>query len=125
MSRFMLSLKVITSNYQEISTYVFDEIDAGLSGSTSLTVAKKFAKISKNTQVIAISHLPQICAMSDLSLKIEKVEKDGKTRTTVRRLDKDEKREEIVRIIGGASSEVAKSHAEEMILSAEEFKKSL
>ena len=125
MSRFMLSLKVITSDYQEISTYVFDEIDAGLSGETSLTVAKMFAKISKNTQVIAISHLPQICAMSDVSLKIEKIESDGNTYTTVRRLNQDEKREEIVRIIGGASSEVAKSHAEEMVLSAEEYKKSL
>ena len=125
MSRFMLSLKVIISEYQEISTYVFDEIDAGLSGETSKTVATKFAKISKNTQVIAISHLPQICAMSDVALKIEKIESGGKTTTSVRVLDEAGKRDEIVRIIGSSSSDIARLHADEMIASANEFKKSI
>ncbi|MBO4323480.1 MAG: DNA repair protein RecN [Clostridia bacterium] len=125
MSRFMLSLKVIISEYQEISTYVFDEIDAGLSGETSKIVAQKFAKISRGTQVIAISHLPQICAMADASLKIEKSEFDGKTFTNVKTLDETGKRDEIIRIIGGSSSEVAKLHADEIILSANEYKKSI
>ncbi len=125
MSRFMLALKVIISDYQEISTYVFDEIDVGLSGDVARIVAEKFAKISTKTQVIAISHLAQICAMADNSLKIEKYEDGDKTYTSVKILDESEKVEEIIRIIGGENSEIAKSHARELLLSANNFKEKL
>ena len=72
MSRFMLALKAIICEYQEISTYIFDEIDVGISGKTAETVAEKFTDIAKSVQVIAISHLPQICAFSDVSFAIKK-----------------------------------------------------
>ena len=65
MSRFMLAIKTQFSSLNEISTYIFDEIDAGISGKTAKVVGEKFAQIAKNTQIIAVSHLAQIAAMSD------------------------------------------------------------
>jgi DNA repair protein RecN (Recombination protein N) len=86
MSRFMLSLKAQTAKHDDISTFIFDEIDAGISGNTAKVVAEKFAKISKNTQIIAISHLPQISSMADNNLLIIKTENSDKTTTIVKKL---------------------------------------
>lgn len=123
MSRFMLSLKTVISSYHEISTYIFDEIDAGISGRTAETVAEKFAKISKNIQVIAISHLPQIVAFSDCSFKIAKYTDKDKTYTGIAKLSECEKIEELVRLIGGdMNSESAVTHAEEMVKKAFAYK---
>ncbi len=126
MSRFMLSIKAQTSKHDEISTFIFDEIDAGISGNVAKIVAEKFAKIAVNTQIIAITHLPQISAMADNNLLIEKHETDIKTTTSVKVLDKNDKVQEIVRLVGGNSdSEIAVSHANEVINWANSFKKSL
>lgn len=123
MSRFMLALKAIISEYQDISTYIFDEIDVGISGKTAQTVAEKFADISKNVQVIAISHLPQICAFSDVSFAIRKYTDSEKTHTQIEKLSEKDKISEIVRIIGGDStSQAAISHAQEMISTANKYK---
>ena len=123
MSRFMLALKAIICEYQEISTYIFDEIDVGISGRTAETVAEKFVDISSSVQVIAISHLPQICAYSDVSFAIRKYTDDAKTHTQIEKLSSIGKVEEIVRIIGGSSqSEAAKQHAIEMIAKAKQYK---
>ena len=123
MSRFMLALKAIISEYQDISTYIFDEIDVGISGKTAETVAEKFADISKNVQVIAISHLPQICAFSDVSFAIEKFSDGVKTYTQINKLSHERKIDEIVRIIGGdKDSKFAREHAVEMIETANKYK---
>ena len=123
MSRFMLALKAITSEYQEVSTYIFDEIDVGISGNTAVTVAEKFADLAKNIQVIAISHLPQICAFSDCSFAIVKSVVNEKTVTNVNKLSVEDKIDEIVRIIGGAGNkDGALLHAKEIIKYAEEYK---
>ena len=125
-SRFMLAIKVQTSKFNNISTFIFDEIDAGISGAVARTVAEKFAKISLNTQIIAISHLPQISAMADCNLLISKSESSGKTYTSVRRLDEKSKIDEIIRLSGGsAGSESAQKHAEELIKIADNYKLSL
>ena len=123
MSRFMLAIKTQLSNVNEISTYIFDEIDAGISGKTAKVVGEKFAKIAKNMQIIAVSHLAQIAAMSDREFLIEKREEDGKTHTYVRMLDEGEKTLEIVRLLGGESGEeFAVKHAEELVRQAKEYK---
>lgn len=123
MSRFMLALKTIISGYQDISTYIFDEIDVGISGATAETVAKKFADISRKVQIIAISHLPQVCAMSDCALKISKSEVDGKTFTVVKKLNREEKIDEITRIMSGEKiSETAIKHATETVNACDEYK---
>lgn len=127
MSRFMLSIKVNSSKENDIDTFVFDEIDAGISGNIARVVAKKFAKISKDTQVIAITHLPQISSMADNNLLIEKSENEceSKTFTTVKTLDDNDKIMEVVRLIGGVDSDSAKLLAKELINDAINYKNSL
>ena len=126
MSRFMLALKTRLSGVNEICTYLFDEIDAGISGKTAKVVGEKFAKIAKNTQIIAVSHLAQIAVMSDGEFLIEKSELDGKTLTNVKKLSDQEKKHEIVRLLGGSDNdEFAYKHAEELIKQALEYKRNL
>lgn len=123
MSRFMLAIKTQLSAVNEISTYIFDEIDAGISGHTAKTVAEKFIKIAKGTQIIAVSHLAQIAAASDCEFLIEKTESGGKTLTNVRKLTAEEKVLEVVRLLGGGSGDgFAEKHAEELIKQATESK---
>lgn len=115
MSRFMLAVKTQLKDLNGISTYIFDEIDAGISGYTAKTVAEKFIKISEHTQILAVSHLPQVCAASSVQFLIYKVEESGKTLTKVKRLSDDEKIDEIVRLTGSVNSEAAVKHAKELI----------
>lgn len=123
MSRFMLSIKAQTAKYDNVSTFIFDEIDTGISGVVAKVVAEKFAKISKSVQIIAISHLPQICAMADTNLLIKKTEESGKALTNVHLLNETEKISEITRLIGGDTlSDTGKLHAIELIKNANEYK---
>ena len=126
MSRLMLAIKTQLSAVNEISTYIFDEIDAGISGNTAKVVGEKLAVIAKNTQVIAVSHLAQIAVMSDDEFLIEKHETDGKTVTNVHALDTNGKRMEIVRLLGGTNdAEIALQLADELLKQADNFKRSL
>lgn len=126
MSRFMLAIKVVASKINDISTFIFDEIDAGISGVTAGVVAEKFAKISKETQIIAISHLPQISAMADNNLLILKTFDGKKTYTKVNMLEKNDKINEVIRLFGGnVLSESAKALAKELVLKAENFKNNI
>lgn len=115
MSRFMLAVKTRLKDFNGISTYIFDEIDAGISGFTATTVAEKFVKISESTQILAVSHLPQVCAASDRQFLIYKVNEGGKTLTKVKALDNDSKIDELVRLTGSVNSEAARKHAIELI----------
>lgn len=126
MSRFMLAIKVVTSKLTDISTFIFDEIDAGISGNTASVVAEKFAKIAKNKQIIAISHLPQISAMADNNLLILKEINQDKSYTSVKKLSNQDKIQEIIRLVGGKdNSESAYLHAKELIAQAENFKNNI
>ena len=115
MSRFMLAIKSQLKDLNGISTYIFDEIDAGISGETARTVAEKFVNISENTQIIAVSHLPQVCAAATEQLLIYKSEIGEKTVTNVKELTRKQRIEEIVRLIGNTNSDAAKTHAEELL----------
>lgn len=125
MSRFMLAIKTQLKELNGISTYIFDEIDAGISGITAGIVAQKFASISKQTQIIVVSHLAQISAMADNAYLIEKTEKTDKTVTTIKMLDNDERVNEIVRLIGGTASASSITHAKEMLKDCENYKMTL
>lgn len=116
MSRFMLAVKTRLKGLNGISTYIFDEIDAGISGVTAKTVADKFVAISGATQIIAVSHLPQVCAAASAQYLISKCENaENKTVTSIKRLDRQERINEIVRLTGSISTEAAKAHAEELL----------
>ena len=122
----MLAVKTQLSQVNEICTYIFDEIDAGISGKTAKVVGEKLAKIAKNTQILAVSHLAQIAVVSDAEFLIQKEEQGGKTLTNVFPLNEEEKTREIVRLLGGENSdEYAFKHAQELIKQAKEYKNSI
>lgn len=115
LSRIMLAIKSILATEDEIDTLIFDEIDTGISGKTAQMVAEKLAKISKNHQVICISHLSQIAAMADNHYLIKKDMENNSTSTTILKLDRDQSIQEIVRINGGGTmTDAAFAHAVEM-----------
>ncbi len=123
MSRLMLAIKTQMSGLNEIGTYIFDEIDAGISGITAKVVAEKFADISVGCQIIAVSHLAQIAAMADTNFLIFKQEEEGKTLTKIQPLSEEDKRAELVRLLGGERhSTAAESLASELIASSEQYK---
>ncbi|MDE7439898.1 MAG: DNA repair protein RecN [Clostridia bacterium] len=114
-SRFMLAVKTQLKNLNGISTYIFDEIDAGISGYTADTVARKFKNMAQSTQILAVSHLPQICAASDTQYLIFKKEDGGNTYTYINKLNDEQRIEEIIRLIGNVNSQSAHQHAVELI----------
>ena len=104
MSRFMLALKVITARLDGIHTLVFDEVDAGISGKIGEVVAEKLALLSNAVQVISITHLPQVAAMSDDHYLIEKATTDNVTRTFLIKLDEEGVIKEVERLAAGAGT---------------------
>jgi DNA repair protein RecN (Recombination protein N) len=102
-SRIMLAFKNVISGYDSIPTLIFDEIDNGISGYTASVVAGKLKEISKDHQIICITHLPQIAAAGDHNYKIYKENDDSSTFTRVEPLDEESKIREIARLIGGAT----------------------
>lgn len=117
-SRVMLALATTMSNHYNIQTIIFDEIDTGTSGKTGDKIGKKLKKLSKNKQIISISHLAQIASNADTHLKIYKETKNGRNVTKAKILNQDEHIEEIAKIISGEKiTEYAIKHAQEMIRS--------
>ena len=125
MSRFMLAIKVLASKNNDVNTFIFDEIDAGISGNTAKVVAQKFAILSKSVQIIAITHLPQISAMADTNLLIKKQTIDDSTKTIVESLDYNSKIKEVSRLAGGGESENSILLAKELVQLATQYKESL
>lgn len=115
LSRIMLAIKTVMAQKDHIETLIFDEIDVGISGRTAQKVSEKMALIGKNHQVICITHLAQIAAMADAHFAIEKKVYDGKTKTTISLLSKEEEIGELARILGGAEiTEKVRESAAEM-----------
>lgn len=100
MSRVMLAYKIVVSSVDEIQTIVFDEIDSGLSGKIASVVAEYMARLSRQKQIIAISHLPQICAMADENIKVEKHSNSVTTNTLATYLEGELLFTEIARLMG-------------------------
>ena len=117
MSRIMLAIKALFIKSQKISTVIFDEVDTGISGEIASKVAKKIKEISLSTQVISITHLPQVASLSNHHLKISKQVKDGRTFTTIKKLSLEEKIYEVASMIsGGKVTNNQLEYAKEMIL---------
>ncbi|WP_027963395.1 DNA repair protein RecN [Halalkalibacillus halophilus] len=124
-SRIMLALKSIFSKHQQVTSVIFDEVDTGVSGRVALSIAQKIHDISADSQVLCITHLPQVAAMADHHYLIEKEFSDqDHTSTTVNRLSKEQSAEEIGRMISGQElTDTTKQHAEELIKQAHALKK--
>lgn len=115
MSRFMLAMKNITASVENIDSMLFDEIDAGISGNVGHLVSEKFISIAKKHQVIAISHLPQICASGKSNFYIYKQSENGQTFTHIKQLSREEKISEVSRLSGGDNSTQALQFAENLV----------
>lgn len=125
-SRIMLALKTIFSNHQGVTSVIFDEVDTGVSGRVAQAIAEKIRHISVGSQVLCISHLPQVAAMADTHLYISKKEVGGRVTTEVRALKDEEKVEEIARMIAGVEmTELTKEHAKELLDLATRDRKSV
>ncbi len=97
-------------------TLVFDEIDTGIGGRAADSVGKKLKELSRTSQVLCVTHLPQIATFADHHYRIEKKESAGRTKTTVRNITGDERTEEVARMLSGAKvTESSLKHAEQMI----------
>jgi DNA repair protein RecN (Recombination protein N) len=115
-SRVMLALKTLISGSRMLPTIIFDEIDAGISGEVALKTGAILKKLSADMQVINITHLPQIAGMGDHHYKVFKYETDAATLTSIRKLDKKERVEELATMLGGANpSETARKTARELM----------
>lgn len=101
LSRIMLAIKAVLADCDEIGTLIFDEIDTGISGRTAQMVSEKMNVISKDHQIICITHLPQIAAMADTHFLIEKQAEHNRTATSIRKLNEDESITELGRMLGG------------------------
>ncbi len=126
MSRFMLALKVISNETDDIPTMIFDEIDAGISGITGRVVAKKLASISRRHQVLCVTHLAQIAAMADSHFYISKHTLNNSTVTNVNELDERGMINEVSRLSGGQGiSDKSDGNAETMKKWSTDYKDSL
>ncbi len=123
LSRIMLAMKTVFSKNDPIETMVFDEIDAGVSGIAAQRVGEKMSDLSRGKQVLCITHLPQIAAIADNHDLIEKTERNGRTYTEVRELDRKGRALELARMHGGDNiSELTLASAEEQLLAADKYR---
>lgn len=125
LSRISLSIKTSVSNYSDIKTLIFDEIDAGISGRTAQRVAQKLAILGKKAQIICITHLPQIAVMADKHYVVEKIENNNSTVSFIKQLFNNDRVIEIGRLLSGDDiTEITRDNAKEMLKNAENFKNS-
>ncbi len=125
LSRIMLALKTVVADKDDISTLIFDEIDAGISGKTAWKVSKKLGELSREHQIICITHLPQIAAMADEHFMIEKGLSDGRTVTNIYALSEEDSIGELARLLGGDKiTDAVVQNAQEMRNEALESKRS-
>lgn len=125
LSRIMLALKTIFSRHQGITSIIFDEVDTGVSGRVAQAIGEKIYQISVGSQVLSITHLPQVASMSDYHYFIAKEIKGNRTVTSIRMLNDRERVKEIARMISGARiTEATENHAREMLELARRKKES-
>jgi len=116
LSRVALAIEVVIAMNEEIGTYIFDEVDAGVGGKAAIEVGRRLKELSKVAQVIVVTHLPQVAAWGDTHFVVSKDESGSVSLSQVRNVSSDERIEEIARMLAGhESSESARKHAEELI----------
>jgi DNA repair protein RecN (Recombination protein N) len=124
-SRIMLAIKTIFSKHQGVTSLIFDEVDTGVSGRVAQAIAEKIAIIATNSQVLCISHLPQVAAMADHHYLIKKDVISDRTMTEIHDVIESDRTEELSRMLSGAeTTPLTLKHAEELLTLAAERKKS-
>ena len=103
LSRFILALKVALAEAGTAQTMIFDEIDRGVGGAVASAIGERLARLARKSQLLVVTHSPQVAARAAHHYRIEKAHEGGVTRTHVRKLTPDERREEIARMLSGAA----------------------
>jgi DNA repair protein RecN (Recombination protein N) len=111
-SRLMLGLKSVLARADQTPTLIFDEIDQGIGGRVGAIVGSKLRRLARAHQVLCITHLPQLAAFGDLHFRVEKVQRGGRTFTTVGPLSQEERLAELAQMLGGVSEANRRSAAE-------------
>ncbi len=103
LSRFILALKVALAEAGTAQTMIFDEIDRGVGGAVASAIGERLARLAQKSQLLVVTHSPQVAARAAHHYRIEKAHEEGSTRTHVRKLTAEERREEIARMLSGAA----------------------
>lgn len=126
LSRLMLAIKLVLADRDQVQTYVFDEVDAGIGGVTADTVGLALAEVARHRQVLCITHLPGIAAFADHHFRVTKSDRGGRTHATITALPDEERTEELARMIGGAKvTKVTRAAAAELLASAKKRRQQL
>ena len=116
LSRVMLAIEVVIAGTDPVPTFVFDEVDAGIGGAAAIEVGRRLARLARNSQVIAVTHLAQVAAFANNHLSVVKQNDGQVTASSVRRLDGAEREAEMARLLSGlADSDAALEHARELL----------
>ena len=116
LSRVMLALEVVIADTQDIGTYIFDEVDAGVGGKAAIEIGRRLSILAKKAQVIVITHLPQVAVWADQHLVVRKNESGSVTQSDVLDISENERKIEIARMLSGQEeSETAQQHASELL----------
>ena len=126
LSRIMLAMKTVLASRIRSASMIFDEIDTGVSGIAASRVGEKLARLGRESQVICVTHLPQIAAMADIHFNIYKSTENERAYTYISRLDRTGRTQEIARLTGGDNiTETVLQAAEELLTSADTFREEI
>jgi DNA repair protein RecN (Recombination protein N) len=116
LSRVMLAIELVLAGNGQLPTMIFDEVDAGVGGAAAVELGRRLRKLSESTQVIVVTHLPQVAAFADTQLRVSKDSSGGFTASSVEQLDGEERVLELARMLSGnPDSDVARTHARELL----------
>ena len=116
LSRIMLAIELVLVASKPLPTMIFDEVDAGVGGQAALELGKRLKKLSERTQVVVVTHLPQVAAFANHQIQVSKDSSGEVTTSSVKVLSRDERKVELARMLSGnPDSEVALAHAEELL----------
>ncbi|MEE9320552.1 MAG: DNA repair protein RecN [Granulosicoccus sp.] len=116
LSRISLCIQLATIESHQVSTLIFDEVDAGIGGAVAVTVGQLLRRVGSHAQVLCVTHLPQVAAQAHQHLSVRKTTEGGKTKTSVHALNSKQTRDEIARMLGGAKvTSKSRQHAQEML----------
>ncbi|MES2903558.1 MAG: DNA repair protein RecN, partial [Pseudomonadota bacterium] len=118
-SRFILALKVALAEAGGARTMIFDEVDRGVGGAVASAIGERLARLAEDAQVLVVTHSPQVAARAAHHYRIEKAHGPDGTRTTVRKLSAEERREEVARMLSGAAiTDEARAQAAKLLEAA-------
>ena len=119
LSRIMLAIRLAQERIEPGATYIFDEVDAGIGGETATAVGAKLKELGERNQVLTITHLPQIASEAKTHVVVAKYSAEGRTLTRIQKVEGEERRRELARMLSGKIDDASLAHARELLLTSE------